>query len=126
MKGPLASSFKNQFALRNFSSPAKVCINFSNRFLFVEDYQYYISSMLRNYFKHSTLLTQLFQVPVTVAYGDGIGPEITKASLFVLNEAGAQIDPQNITIGEKLYLSGHTSGIASESWDSIRYFLSIR
>ena len=31
-------------------------------------------------------------VPVTVAYGDGIGPEIMEASLHIIQEAGARID----------------------------------
>ena len=30
--------------------------------------------------------------PVTVAYGDGIGPEIMAASLHVIKEAGARIE----------------------------------
>jgi isocitrate dehydrogenase len=29
--------------------------------------------------------------PVTVAYGDGIGPKIMEASLHIINEAGARI-----------------------------------
>jgi isocitrate/isopropylmalate dehydrogenase len=31
-------------------------------------------------------------VPITVAYGDGIGPEIVAASLHIIQEAGARID----------------------------------
>jgi isocitrate dehydrogenase len=31
-------------------------------------------------------------VPVTVARGDGIGPEIMAASLYIMNEAGAGLD----------------------------------
>lgn len=60
------------------------------------------------------------RVPVTVAYGDGIGPEIMEATLKVLSAAGARIAPETIEIGEKCYLAGHTSGIAPESWDSLR------
>lgn len=59
-------------------------------------------------------------VPITVAYGDGIGPEIMTATLKVLQAAGARIAPETIEIGEKLYESGHTSGIAPESWESLR------
>ncbi len=59
-------------------------------------------------------------MPVTIAYGDGIGPEITAATVKVLENAGAQLSFEPIEIGEKLYLSGHKSGIASEAWDSIR------
>lgn len=59
-------------------------------------------------------------LPVTVAYGDGIGPEIMTACLRILEAAGAQVAPEVIDIGEKIYLTGHSSGIAPESWDSLR------
>jgi len=59
-------------------------------------------------------------VPITVAPGDGIGPEITEATLRVLGAAGARIAPETISVGEALYLAGHSSGIAPESWDSLR------
>ena len=57
---------------------------------------------------------------ITVAKGDGIGPEIMDATLDILKAAGAQLEIDEIEIGEKVYLSGNTSGIASESWDIIR------
>ena len=57
---------------------------------------------------------------ITVAKGDGIGPEIMDATLDILKAAGAQLEIDEIEIGEKVYLSGNTSGIASESWDVIR------
>lgn len=57
---------------------------------------------------------------ITVAKGDGIGPEIMDATLEILLAAGANIEPEYIEVGEKVYLSGNTSGISSESWDSIR------
>jgi isocitrate dehydrogenase len=58
--------------------------------------------------------------PITVAYGDGIGPEIMEATLQILKEAGARLDLEVIDVGEKVYLSGNTSGIAPESWESLR------
>src|SRR5712692_10020355 len=60
------------------------------------------------------------QVPITVAYGDGIGPEIMNATLHILKEAGAKLDIEKIEIGEKVYLSGNTSGIDASAWDSLR------
>jgi isocitrate dehydrogenase len=57
---------------------------------------------------------------ITVAHGDGIGPEIMDATLQVLEAAGAQLEIETIDIGEKVYLSGNSAGIASESWDSLR------
>ena len=59
-------------------------------------------------------------VPITVAHGDGIGPEIMDATLHILKEAGARLDIETIEIGEKVYNSGNTAGIAPESWESLR------
>ena len=50
-------------------------------------------------------------IPITVAHGDGIGPEIMAATLQILKEAGARIDIETIEIGEKVYLRGVTAGI---------------
>jgi isocitrate dehydrogenase len=57
---------------------------------------------------------------ITVAKGDGIGPEIMDATLSIIKAAGAQIEIDEIEVGEKVYLSGNTSGISKESWDIIR------
>lgn len=57
---------------------------------------------------------------ITVAKGDGIGPEIMDATLKVLVAAGAEIEYDEIEIGEKIYLSGNTSGISDDSWEIIR------
>lgn len=59
-------------------------------------------------------------VKVSYAKGDGIGPEIMKATMRILEAAGARIDWDEIKIGEQVYLSGNTSGITKEAWDSIR------
>ena len=56
---------------------------------------------------------------VAVAYGDGIGPEIMDAVLYILKEAEAQIKIEIIDIGEKLYNRNYTSGISQEAWDTI-------
>jgi isocitrate dehydrogenase len=56
----------------------------------------------------------------TVAPGDGIGPEITEATLAVLEAAGARLRYETVTIGEQLYEQGHTSGISPEAWETIR------
>jgi isocitrate dehydrogenase len=57
---------------------------------------------------------------ITIAYGDGIGPEIMEATLRILNAAGAQIETEEIEIGEKVYKAGVSSGIRPEAWDSLR------
>lgn len=60
------------------------------------------------------------KTPITVAEGDGIGPEIMAATLYILEKAGAALDIKKVEIGEKVYLKGQPTGIAPETWDTIR------
>ena len=57
---------------------------------------------------------------ITVARGDGIGPEIMDATLKILTAAGAQLDIEEIEIGEKVYLQGNSAGIDPSAWESLR------
>src|SRR3989440_11679982 len=59
-------------------------------------------------------------VPITVAHGDGIGPEIMAAALQIMKEAGARIAPETIEVGEKVYLRGINAGIEPSAWESLR------
>jgi isocitrate dehydrogenase len=59
-------------------------------------------------------------VPITVAHGDGIGPEIMAATLHILEAAGANLEIETIDIGEKVYLAGNTAGIEPSAWQSLR------
>ncbi|MBN8669212.1 MAG: NADP-dependent isocitrate dehydrogenase [Flavipsychrobacter sp.] len=59
-------------------------------------------------------------VPITVAYGDGIGPEIMEATLHILKKAGAALEIEEIEIGEKVYMRGNSAGIDNSAWDSLR------
>lgn len=58
--------------------------------------------------------------PITVAYGDGIGPEIMEATLRILQEAGAQLNIETIEVGEQVYKTGNTTGIPEDAWESLR------
>lgn len=60
-------------------------------------------------------------VPITVAYGDGIGPEIMKAVLHILEEAGARLDIHEVEIGEKVYMRGVQTGIEAKTWETLRH-----
>jgi isocitrate dehydrogenase len=60
------------------------------------------------------------KIPITVAHGDGIGPEIMNATLRILEAAGAPLEIETIEIGEKVYLRGNTSGIEPSAWESLR------
>ncbi|MEM8709868.1 MAG: NADP-dependent isocitrate dehydrogenase [Planctomycetota bacterium] len=59
-------------------------------------------------------------IPIAVAYGDGIGPAIMEATLRILEAAKVPIAPERIEIGEKVYLSGVTSGMEPSAWEVLR------
>lgn len=61
------------------------------------------------------------KTPITVAEGDGIGPEIMTATLHILTEGGAQLEIKTVEIGEKVYLRGQSTGIDPSTWDTIRH-----
>lgn len=56
---------------------------------------------------------------ITVAHGDGIGPEIMAATLNVLEAAGAKFAIDTIEIGEKVYNRGLNAGIEESSWNKL-------
>jgi isocitrate dehydrogenase len=57
---------------------------------------------------------------ITVAHGDGIGPEIMDATLRILEAANARIEIETIEIGEAVYERGNPAGIEPEALDSLR------
>lgn len=57
---------------------------------------------------------------ITIAYGDGIGPEIMEATLAILDAGGAKLKAEKIEIGEAVYKKGIPSGIADSAWESLR------
>ncbi|MCE9508385.1 MAG: NADP-dependent isocitrate dehydrogenase [Alphaproteobacteria bacterium] len=59
------------------------------------------------------------KIPITVAHGDGIGPEIMEAALKIMEAAGAALAPETIEIGEKVYQRGISAGIEDSSWESL-------
>ncbi len=60
------------------------------------------------------------KTPITIAYGDGIGPEIMTATLKILAAADAQIELEVIEVGEKVYLEGNSTGIPDSAWQSLK------
>ena len=58
--------------------------------------------------------------PITIARGDGIGPEIMDATLAILKAAGAKLDMKEIVIGEAKYNDGCAAGIEDSAWDILR------
>lgn len=59
-------------------------------------------------------------IPIAVAHGDGIGPEIMKATLDILKGSKAPLEIREIEIGEKVYKEGITTGMRPSAWDIIR------
>jgi isocitrate dehydrogenase len=60
------------------------------------------------------------KIPIAVAEGDGIGPEIMKATLHILDAAGAALEIHKVEIGEKMYAQGFATGMDPKMWDVIR------
>lgn len=58
--------------------------------------------------------------PITIARGNGIGPEIMEATLAVLKAAGADLAIEEIVIGEELYKKGIMTGIEDSAWESLK------
>ena len=59
------------------------------------------------------------QNTITVAYGDGIGPEIMESVLKILSHAKTGLGVETIEIGEKIYKKGYSSGITDDVWEVI-------
>ena len=59
------------------------------------------------------------KTPITVARGDGIGPEIMDATLDILTAAGAALDIDEIEIGKAVYERGIMNGIEDSAWASL-------
>ena len=64
--------------------------------------------------------TPTTNIPIALARGDGIGPEIVDATVRILKAADAPLDYREVEIGEEVFKSGTTSGITEEAWDAIR------
>lgn len=59
-------------------------------------------------------------IPLAVAYGDGIGPEIMSQTIRVLKALEAPFQYDEIKIGQKAYIEGSMSGIPDEAWNVLR------
>ena len=54
-------------------------------------------------------------VSITIAKGDGIGPEIVDATLRMLEAGGANLKTEEIEVGQKVYERGGLTGIEQSS-----------
>lgn len=56
---------------------------------------------------------------ITVAYGDGIGPEIMDGTLQILRESGAKIELNIIEVGKNVYEKGFNSGLMPSAFENL-------
>ena len=56
---------------------------------------------------------------ITVAYGDGIGPEIMDSTLEILRSANADIKFSTIEVGKNIYEKGFNSGLMPSAWENL-------
>ncbi len=56
---------------------------------------------------------------ITVAYGDGIGPEIMEAALLIMRESGANLRFEAIEIGQRIYNMQGKYGIIPSAWETL-------
>ncbi len=56
---------------------------------------------------------------ITVAYGDGIGPEIMESTLEILKEAKADLKFNIIEVGKNIYEKGFNSGLMPSAWEDL-------
>lgn len=57
---------------------------------------------------------------ITVAHGDGVGPEIVGATLKILEAAEAPLKWDTVRLGETVFNEGISSGIEERAWSSMR------
>ena len=60
------------------------------------------------------------KIPIAIAEGDGIGPEIMKAVIRIMDASQAPLEYHYCEIGEKIYNKGNLAGIEKKTWDTIR------
>lgn len=56
---------------------------------------------------------------ITIAYGDGIGPEIMDSTLEILRQAGANLNFSIIEVGKNIYEKGFTSGLMPSAFEDL-------
>jgi isocitrate dehydrogenase len=56
---------------------------------------------------------------ITVAYGDGIGPEIMESTIEILKESKADLKFNIIEVGKNIYEKGFNSGLMPSAWEDL-------
>ncbi|MCE3254593.1 MAG: NADP-dependent isocitrate dehydrogenase [Rickettsiaceae bacterium] len=58
-------------------------------------------------------------LPITIAFGDGVGPEIMEATLSILKAAEARLTFNIIEVGKNIYEKGFNSGLMPSAWEEL-------
>ncbi|MBI1309596.1 MAG: NADP-dependent isocitrate dehydrogenase [Proteobacteria bacterium] len=66
------------------------------------------------------MATNAAKTLVTVARGNGIGPEIMEVTLKLLEAVGARLEYDFVEVGEDVFKRGIMDGIEPHAWESIR------
>ena len=56
---------------------------------------------------------------VTVIPGDGVGPEVIRAAVRIIDAAGVKIEWEEAEAGAEVFMKGETSGVPQATRDSI-------
>jgi len=67
----------------------------------------------------SRLIFKMNITPITIAYGDGIGPEIMESTIRILKEADTKIKFNIIEVGKNIYEKGFNSGLMPSAWEEL-------
>ena len=59
------------------------------------------------------------KIKISVAKGDGIGPEIMDAVLSIFNAANVQLEYEFIDMGKSIYDKGFSTGMTDEAKQSV-------
>lgn len=57
---------------------------------------------------------------ITIAYGDGIGPELMDSVVRILQASGAKLHFNIIEVGEEIYNKGFISGLMPSAWEELK------
>lgn len=59
------------------------------------------------------------KLPIAVAKGDGIGPEIMDACIAIMKAAGSPLEYRFVDMGKSVYLAGNSTGMTANAKDTV-------
>jgi isocitrate dehydrogenase len=77
------------------------------------------TTKLYRYIINKKYISNFPKLPIAVARGDGIGPEIMKAVLTVFDAAKVPLDYKFVDIGKSVYMKGNSTGMTTEARNTV-------